>query len=99
MKFWCLLAMVASIAHITQQNSLIGSSSIIELFIGCNADIDISVPIQFLPTRFYHGHRLHIHTCHASHILWKNLQVYNIQDSVQQKEHQNKMHAHFLGIA
>ena len=32
MKFCGLLAMVAPIAHITQQNSLIGSSSKIKLF-------------------------------------------------------------------
>ena len=31
-KFWGLLAMVAHIAHIAQQNSLIGSSSKIEPF-------------------------------------------------------------------
>ena len=31
-KFWGLLAMVAPIAHITQQNSLIGSSAKIKPF-------------------------------------------------------------------
>ena len=30
----------------------------------------------------------HIYICHTSHILWKNLQVYNIEGTVQQeKEH------------
>ena len=33
-----------------------------------------------------------------SHILWKNLQAYNIQDSVTaRKEHKIKTHAHLLG--
>ena len=45
MKFWGLLTMVAPIAHITQQNSLIGSSSKIKFFHWHDADIDISVPI------------------------------------------------------
>ena len=44
-KFWGLLAMVAPIAHITQQNPLIGSSSKIKFFICQNADADMSVPI------------------------------------------------------
>ena len=77
MKFWGLLAIVALITHIMQQNFLIGSFFNIEFFIGCGTAIDISVPIHFLPARFYDGHPLHIHTCHASHILWKNLQAYN----------------------
>ena len=31
----------------------------------------------------------HIYTCHASHILWKNLQAYNIQDRVGWKKEHN----------
>ena len=48
---------------------------------------------------FHHAYPLHIYTCHPSHSLWKNLQAYNIQDSVQwKKEHQNTSHSHLLGI-
>ena len=39
---------------------------------------------------FYHAYPSHIYICYASHILWKNLQVYNIEGKVQQeKEHKN----------
>ena len=45
MIFWGLLAMVFPIAHITQQNSLIGSSSKLSFFLGHDTDVNISVPI------------------------------------------------------
>ena len=36
-------------------------------------------------------HTSHTHTyiCHASHILWKNLQAYNIEGTVQQEKEHN----------
>ena len=37
---------------------------------------------DFSQHEFYHGHPLHIPICHTSHILWKNLQAYNIGESV-----------------
>ena len=37
---------------------------------------------------------IYIYICHSSHILWKNLQMYNIEGTIQQeKEHKAKMHA------
>ena len=40
----------------------------------------------------------HIYMSHIS-LLWKNLQAYNIQDSVQwKKEPKNITHSHLLGI-
>ena len=44
--------MVAPRPHTTQRRFLIGLSPKNELFIGHNADVDNSVPIQFLPRRF-----------------------------------------------
>ena len=39
------------------------------------------------------------HICHTSHILWKNLQAYNIEGTVQQeKEHKNQGACQALGI-
>ena len=38
---------------------------------------------EFSQQDFYHGHPLDIHMCHASHILWKNLQAYILGDSVE----------------
>ena len=36
----------------------------------------------------------HLYICHTSHILWENLQAYNIEGTVQQeKEHKTKEHA------
>ena len=41
----------------------------------------------------------YIYTCHASHILWKNLQAYNIEGTVQQeKEHKKQGACQALGI-
>ena len=61
-------------------------------YIGHDADINNSVPIQFLPTRFSPQALLtHIYICHAYHILQENLQAYNIEGTVQQeKEHKNQ---------
>ena len=48
---------------------------------------------------FHHACPSHIYVCHTSHILWKNLQVYNIEGTVQQeKEHKNQGACHALGI-
>ena len=42
-------------------------------------------------TRLYPTYHSHIYNCHTSHILWKNLQAYNIEGTVQQeKEHKNQ---------
>ena len=42
---------------------------------------------------------MHIYICHASHILWKNLQAYNIEGTVQQeKEHNLQGARRALGI-
>ena len=74
------------------------------IFIGCDADVNISVPIQFLPTRFSPQAPLtyiyiYIYICHTSHILWKNLQAYNIEGTVQQeKEHKFQGASRALGI-
>ena len=50
----------------------------------------ISQSLQnFSQPDFHHTCPSHIYICHTSHILWKNLQAYNIEDTVQQeKEHQ-----------
>ena len=46
---------------------------------------------------FHHVHASHIYIGHTSHILWKNLQAYNIEGIVQQeKENQGACQA--LGI-
>ena len=91
--------MVVPTVHTTQQNSLIGSSSKIELFHCHNADIDTSVPIQFLPTRFSPQALLtHISISCISHF-WEILQAYDIEDRVQQeKEHKNQGACQALGI-
>ena len=48
---------------------------------------------------FHHMHPSHIYICHASHILWKNLQAYNIEGTVQQeKEHKFQRASRALGI-
>ena len=40
-----------------------------------------------------------IYICHASHMLWKNLQAYNNEGTVQQeKEHRNQGACLALGI-
>ena len=47
----------------------------------------------------HHVHPSHIYICHTSHILWKSLQVYNIEGTVQQeKEHKNQGACQALGI-
>ena len=42
---------------------------------------------------------IYIYICHKSHILWKNLQAYNIEGTVQQeKEHKFQGASRALGI-
>ena len=42
----------------------------------------------------HHTHPFHIFTCHVCHILWKNLQAYNIEGAVQQERNtKTKEHA------
>ena len=80
MKFWVLLAMVAPTAHITQQNFLIGSSSKIKLFHWsrqCHGYLSPYVISHY----DMHAPYTYIHVMHLT-ILWKNLQAYNIGDSV-----------------
>ena len=46
-----------------------------------------------------HAPLKHIYVCQASHILWKNLQVYNIEGTVQQeKEHKFQGASRALGV-
>ena len=48
---------------------------------------------------FYHTYASHIYICHTSHILWKSLQLYNTEGTVQQeKEHINQGACQALGI-
>ena len=45
-----------------------------------------------------HTH-IYIYICHASHILWKNLQAYNSEGTVQQeKEHKFQGASRALGL-
>ena len=54
---------------------------------------------DFSQHEFHLGHSSHIHICHASHILWENLQAYNVEGTVQQeKEHKNQGACQALGI-
>ena len=67
-KIWDVVGTVVPTAHTTQQKSLIGSSSKIKLFIGHNADVNISVTILFLPARILpHIPLTHIYMSHISH--------------------------------
>ena len=53
----------------------------------------------FSQQEFYDAYPLQIYTCHTSHILWKNLQAYNIEGRVQQeKVHKNQGACQALGI-
>ena len=48
---------------------------------------------------FHHGKFSDIYICHTSHNLWENLQVYNIEGTVQQeKEHKKQGACQALGI-
>ena len=48
---------------------------------------------------FQHRHSSQIYICQAYHILWENLQAYNIEGRVQQeKEHKNQGACPALGI-
>ena len=38
---------------------------------------------------FHHMCPSHTYICHTSHILWKNLQAYNIEGTVQQEKGKN----------
>ena len=54
---------------------------------------------DFSQQDFHHRHSSHIYICHTSHILWENLQAYNIRGIVQQeKEHKNQGACQALGI-
>ena len=54
---------------------------------------------HFTKQMFYHAYPLHICKGHVSHILWGNLQAYNIKDTLQQeKEHRNQGACQALGI-
>ena len=54
---------------------------------------------DFSQPNFHHAHPSHIYICHTSHILWKNLQAYNIEGTVQQeKEHKIQGASSALGI-
>ena len=79
----------------TQQNSLIGSIPKIEFF-HWSRQYHQLVPTQFLPTRIL---PCTPPTHHTSHILWKNLQAYNTEGTVQEeKEHQFQGASRALGI-
>ena len=48
---------------------------------------------------FYHTYPSHIYICPTSQILWKSLQLYNIEGTVQQeKEHISQGACQALGI-
>ena len=48
---------------------------------------------------FHQRHSSHIFICHTSHILWENLQPYNIEGKVQQeKVHINQGACQAIGI-
>ena len=54
---------------------------------------------NFSQPDLHHEHLSHICICHTSHILWKNLQAYNIEGTVQQeKEHKFQGASRALGI-
>ena len=54
---------------------------------------------DFSQPEFHHTCPSHIYICHTSHILWKKLQAYNIEDTVQQeKEHKFQGARRALGI-
>ena len=83
--------------HRTQQSEAfeLASLSKLRFFRGHDPDINSYVLISFLQKRFHHMSlsHTHIYICHASHILWKNLQMYNIEGTIQQEmEHKTKMH-------
>ena len=54
---------------------------------------------NFSQQEFHHWHSSHTYICHTSHILWENLQAYNIEGTVQQeKEHEIQGACQALGI-
>ena len=83
MKFWGLLAMVAPTAHITQQNSLIGSSSKIKPFHWLQCSHQYLSAYMISPNKSFTTQTpsTYIHDTHLT-FLRKNLQAYNIGDSV-----------------
>ena len=91
--------MVAPMTHATQQNItdwLILQNQVFSLVVMLTL---ISQPLYNLSQQeFYHAYPLHIYTCLTSHILWENLQTYNIDDTVQQeKEHNNQGECQAVG--
>ena len=54
---------------------------------------------NFSQQEIYHTYPSHIYKCQASHRLWENLQVYNIEGiTEQEKEHKNQGACQALGI-
>ena len=92
MKFWGLLAMVAPTAYITQF-FLIGSFSKIEFFHWLRQCHQYLGPYMISPYESFttHGPYTYIHILHLT-ILWKNLQAYNIGDSVWWKRNTKTRH-------
>ena len=83
----------------TQQNSLIGSIPKIEFFHWSRQCCRYLGPYMITPNQIFTTHVPHTYICHASHILWKNLQAYNIEGTVQQEmEHKFQRASRALGI-
>ena len=72
--------MVPSTAHITQQNFLIGSFPKIKFFHWSRQGCQYLGPYMISPYEIFTTHT-YIHVTHLT-FLWKNLQAYNIGDSV-----------------
>ena len=83
MKYRGLLAMVAPTGHITQQNFLIGSFPDNKFFHWLRQCCWYLGPYMISPYKRFTTHAPYtsIHVMHLT-ILWKNLQAYNIGDSV-----------------
>ena len=82
-KFWGLLVMVAPTAHIRRQKFLIGSFPQIEFFLWSRQCCQYLCPYMISPYKSFTTHALYtyIYVMHLT-FLWKNLEAYNIQDSV-----------------
>ena len=80
-------------------NSLIGSIPKIEFFHWSRQYHQYLGPYTISCNQIFTMHASHIYICHISHILWKNLQAYNIEGTVQEeKEHQFQGASRALGI-
>ena len=99
MKLWGLLGMVTCTACATQQNSLIGSIPKIKFIQWLRQCHQYLGPYMISPNQIFTTCDPHTYICHTSHILWKNLQSYNIEVTVQQeKEHKFQRASRALGI-